>query len=267
MGRRFESGLWHHLFDKAAVSHLRSPLITWDRTKGAPEPIHLLNRVRELESGEPLVDMAVVAPSVRLARSHVFAYVRETVARMCEQVAQGLPNGVYLGLVEGWRPLSRQQRIYDFMFRSAQEAFPDRDYRSLRRTVCRWVAPTDQKAPPGHCTGAAVDVWLLDENNEPLDVVSPYERFQAARTYVQGLSPQAQANRTLLVESMLAVGFSNCRDEWWHYSYGDAGWAVRVGESTCPYGLVHLDHPQLVEWELAHEEAMRDRPNPFLNPP
>jgi D-alanyl-D-alanine dipeptidase len=36
---------------------------------------------------------------------------------------------------------------------------------------------------------------------------------------------------------MLDVGFSNCRDEYWHYSFGDSAWAVRIGASECPYGL------------------------------
>jgi len=236
----------------------------WDRSKGTPEPIHLLNRIREIENHEPLVHFAEFAPTVRLIRDSVIPYARRTVVEMCEAAAQRLPEGIYLGLVEGWRPLERQQRIYDFVFNGAKEAFPDRTYRSLRRTVCRWVAPTDQPAPPGHCTGAAVDVWLVDESNEPLDVWSPYDRFKAAPTYTVGLSDEAQANRTALVEAMLAVGFSNCRDEWWHYSYGDAGWAVRTHRAECFYGLVGLERELYVELERMHEESMRDRPNPFL---
>lgn len=242
-------------------------MIRWDRTKGRPEPIWALNQVRELENGEPLVDMRVAAPSVRMARATVIPFVRERVACMCEQVARSLPEGIYLGLVEGWRPIERQQRIYDFMWKSALEAFPNRPYHSLKRTVNRWVAPTDQKAPPGHCTGAAVDVWLIDEAGELLDVFSPYDRFEAAPTYVVGLTPEAQKHRDLLVNSMLGAGFSNCRDEWWHYSWGDAGWAVRVGASECVYGLVGLDGEHYLHLEAEHAEGFKDRPNPFLTLP
>jgi D-alanyl-D-alanine dipeptidase len=42
----------------------------------------------------------------------------------------------------------------------------------------------------------------------------------------------------LMVQAMLGAGFSNCRDEYWHYSYGDSAWAVRVGSRECSYGLV-----------------------------
>lgn len=239
-------------------------MVKWDRSKGSPEPIKALNRVCERENGEPLVDLVSVAPEIVPAREQVIPYVRERVALMCREAAHRLPKGVRLGLVEGWRPLARQQRIWDFVWRCAQEAFPHRDHRALRRTVCRWVAPTDQTAPPGHCTGGAVDVWLLSESGEPVDVSAPFDRYGAAPTYAFGLHPEAQRMRMILVEAMLGAGFSNCRDEWWHYSFGDAGWAVRTGHLECCYGLATLP-PNLYErLEAAHAESMKERPNPFL---
>lgn len=241
-------------------------MIKWDRSKGRPEPIRLLNLIAERENGEPLVDIREAAPSVRMFRPAVIPYVRQTVAEMCERAAQSLPEGMHLGLVEGWRPIERQQRIYDRIWSFAEEAFPQREHAALRRTVCRWVAPTDQKAPPGHCTGAAVDVWLIDDENEPIDVSSPYDRFHAAPTYSLGLTDTATKNRAILVEAMLGVGFSNCRDEWWHYSWGDAGWAVRMGEKSCVYGIAKIDKALYEDLELLHIESMKERVNPFLPP-
>jgi D-alanyl-D-alanine dipeptidase len=133
----------------------------------------------------------------------------------------------------------------------------------LRRTINRWVAPVDQKAPPGHCTGAAVDVYLVNGRNEPYDVTAPFSRFQSGPTYVLGLAPEALKNRMLLVETMLGVGFSNCRDEWWHYSYGDAGWAVRTGRKRCFYGLVELPEQLYAEQQRLWLIERRKRANPF----
>jgi len=243
------------------------PKLKWDRTKGRPEPIRALNRIRELENGEPLVDIREVAPSVRMFRPAVIPYCRETVARMVEAAARRLPAGYNFGLVEAWRPIERQQRIYDFMWKSAVEAFPGRTHNSLRRTVCRWVAPTDQKAPPGHCTGGALDVWLIDDKGEQIDTVSSANRFGTAPTYTLGLTPEAERNRMILVETMLEQGFSNCRDEWWHYSYGDAGWAVRIDVEECFYGLVKMAPELYAENEELWLEAAKERKNPFLPPP
>lgn len=236
----------------------------WDRTKGSPEPIAALNRIVENDNGEPLVDVRVECPSVLVQRPQVIPYLRKTVAQMLEAAAQSLLPDYRIGVVECWRPIFRQQRIYDWHWEAAQEAFPHRNHASLRRTVNRFVAPVDQKAPPGHCTGAAVDVNLLDPDGTYVDVSSPFDRFHASATYAHGLSPEAHAARMKLVHAMLGAGFSNCRDEWWHYSWGDAGWAVRTGKAECCYGLIELPLEMYYKQEELWLEAYRDRKNPFL---
>lgn len=239
----------------------RAPI---DHSKGRPEPIRALDRIKEVENGEPLVDIRLVAPEVHILRPQVIPWCRESVAKMLRQAALSLPKAYKLGVIEAWRPVARQKRIFDFIYKCAQEAFPGRSPASLKRTTCRFVAPVDHPAPPGHSTGAAVDVNLLNESLEPVDVSSPYTHFMASATYTLGLAPESQKNRNILVETMLGVGFSNCRDEWWHYSYGDAGWAVRTGQDACVYGLIELDPALYEEQEKLWLEAFKDRKNPFL---
>lgn len=236
----------------------------WDRAKGRPEPVAALDRIPLVENHEPLVSIIERCPKVQIHRRHVIPYLRERVVEMLREASERLPEGFQLAVIDAWRPYARQVRIHDFMIKCAREAYPDRDGAALRRTINRWVAPIDRKAPPGHCTGAAVDVFLVDAEGNEFDVVSPFTRFLAAPTYSLGLSPEAQRNRDLLVGAMLDSGFSNCRDEYWHYSYGDAGWAVRTGEQTCSYGIAELDPALYEEQERLSEEAMRTRPNPFL---
>lgn len=182
---------------------------------------------------------------------------------MLDKASRSLPEGYLLGVIDAWRPFDRQQRIYDFVWNCAKEVFPDRNDIALRRTVCRWVAPTDQKAPPGHCTGAAVDVWLVTPEGEDIDVASPHGRFGGAPTYSYGLTEEAQMNRTILIDAMLGAGFSNCRDEWWHYSWGDAGWAVRMDEKECCYGRIDLPLELYAEQEREWVANMAKRENPF----
>ncbi len=238
--------------------------VRWDASKGRPEPLDALDRIKLEESGEPLVDIRKAAPSVRLERQFVIPYLRKTVAEMLERAASVLPKGRYFGVTDAWRPIERQQRIYDTAIGWAREAFPDRGFASLRRTVNRYVHATNRKAPPGHTTGAAVDVQLLDEKGEVVDVWSPWNRFAASRTYTLGLEAESARNREILVGSMLGAGFSNCRDEYWHYSYGDAAWAVRTGGNRCIYGIAMLDPNLYHQLEEEHAEYMRTRENPFL---
>ncbi len=240
--------------------------VKWDRSKGSPEPMAALDRVAEIESGEPLARLAEAAPSVLIARESVIPYLRKTVAERLENAARSLPEGLKIGVTDAWRPFARQKRIYDFIFRCAQEAFPQRSHAALKRTVNALVHAYDRKAPPGHCTGAAVDVWLFDAQGEPIDVSAPFSRYQTHWTYSLGLEPRAAEMRMTLVEAMLNAGFSNCREEWWHYSYGDAAWAVRTGQSSCVYGKIELDPELYEEQERLAEEMFKDRPNPFLHP-
>ncbi|MBX3096644.1 MAG: D-alanyl-D-alanine carboxypeptidase family protein [Fimbriimonadaceae bacterium] len=239
----------------------------WDRTKGRPEPVRALDRIREVENGESLVDFRKVAPRVVVFRESVIPYVRQRVAEMMLAVSESLPDGISLAVTDAWRPLARQQRIYEFMTRCVLEVNPEISRAALKRTVNRWVAPPDRKAPPGHCTGAAIDVTLLGPDGKDMDMVSPFERLSGGPTFVYGLTEEAHRNRMLLYETMMAAGFSNCRDEWWHYSYGDAGWAVRLGFDSCPYGVARLDASLYREQEREWLERMRDRPNPFLPEP
>ncbi|MCC7101721.1 MAG: D-alanyl-D-alanine carboxypeptidase family protein [Fimbriimonadaceae bacterium] len=236
----------------------------WDKSRGRPEPVRLLNLILEEENGEPLVSLAEVSPSVMIWRSQVIPYLRKRVAEMLEEAAQSLPDGYKFGVIDAWRPFARQVRIYEWMTRCALEVWPDLPYAQLKRKVNRWVAPIDQPAPPGHCTGAAVDVFLIGPDGEQADVWSPFTRFTSAPTYSLGLTEEAAHHRNMMVQAMLGVGFSNCRDEWWHYSYGDAGWAVRLGHDSCVYGKADLA-PDLYETqERVWQKKQKSRPNPFL---
>jgi D-alanyl-D-alanine dipeptidase len=119
-----------------------------------------------------------------------------------------------------------------------QKEHPEWPLSAVRRSCNKFFAPPDAKAPPGHCTGGAVDVGLVDLAGKPLDVSSPFKAWDGAYTHIDGLTPEAHTNRMRLYEAMVRAGFSNCRDEWWHYSYGDSAWAVRVGASTACFGLI-----------------------------
>jgi len=202
-----------------------------------PEPMAALNRVPLRECGEPLVDLREHCPGVRIARRCV-PFLRASVAERVNCANAALPAGLRLWARTALRTLDMQRDAYTRYQERLRELHPEWGYPTLRRMTNRYFAPPDQKAPPGHCTGGAVDVWLLTASGRTVDLTSPFGQWEAPGTFIGGLTPRARANRILLYETMLSAGFSNCEDEFWHYSYGDAAWAVRTGASECCYGLI-----------------------------
>lgn len=99
-----------------------------------------------------------------------------------------------------------------------------------------WDAPAEKKrkylASPDqhsmHNYGAAVDLSILDEYDEPLDMGTPYDHFgekaypsKEDELMEEGeLTEEQVKNRRLLRDLMEKAGFSGIPTEWWHFSVG-----------------------------------------------
>ena len=46
---------------------------------------------------------------------------------------------------------------------------------------------------------------------------------------------EARKNRKTLSDALQKTGLTNYLGEWWHWSYGDSGWALRVGAKNALY--------------------------------
>lgn len=230
------------------------------RERHAPrEPgISRLTRMVVRENGEPLVDLRTECPQIVMAARLPFA--RVTVARMLNRAADHLPEGMRLRVHTALRTTQMQSRGYWEHYRSLQEKHPTWPKSILRREANKfWHPPDVPKAPPGHCTGGAVDVNLLDLEGNAVDVTSvTREGADAQPTYALHLIPEAKANREILIAAMTQAGFSNCYDEWWHWSYGDCACAVRLGLPDAIYGWVE-EYPEAVLREIGTMEAERER--------
>jgi D-alanyl-D-alanine dipeptidase len=203
-----------------------------------PEPFRLMNRIPIIENGEPLVDLRETNKELSFG-DYCLPYVRESVAQALKSATERVPEHLDLRIFTALRTLEQQAEMYWGNYRRAREAHPEWPESIVRKMTNRFFAPPDAKAPPGHCTGGAVDVGLLlRDSGEGLDVRSPLEGWKGAPTMARGLSPEAAENRRLLCYMMHSTGLSNCRDEFWHWSYGDSAWAVRVGVGAACYGLI-----------------------------
>lgn len=208
------------------------------------EPVGAVGKIPIVECGEPLVDFLKECTRLVLAPP-VLNYRRETqlragvVDRLCRAVDH-LPEGMKLGILEGWRPPLIQRRMYKTTERRVRASHPGTEGVALRRIVNRFTAPMDRKVPPPHTTGGAIDLFLLDRDGRRVDMISPFEPydFRAAPFAAVGLSDVARKNRDMLAEALTAEGITNYPSEYWHWSFGDQGWAYRGGHAHAIYGAV-----------------------------
>lgn len=208
------------------------------------EPITQLRYVTIKECDEPLVDFLEMCPLLLQAKPR-WLYTREHLLRqsaakkLC-QAAENLPKGYRIAVIEGWRPPHIQRRMYAASWARWKEQLPDWKDSALRRLVNRFTAPPHSKVPPPHSTGGAMDIMLANEQGEELDMTSPYaQRDRRAYPFAaKGLSDIARKHRSILHEAFEGTAISNYPSEYWHWSYGDQGWAYRGSHPFAIYGAI-----------------------------
>ncbi|MFN6563958.1 MAG: M15 family metallopeptidase [Nostoc sp. ChiSLP01] len=162
-------------------------------------------------------------------------------------------------IFDAYRPVAVQQFMVDYSFPQAvrQRGLIEAELSANQRQEIWqavyeiWAVPSlDEKTPPPHSTGAAVDVTLVDDTGEIVDMGSPIDEMSGrshSDYYANSNDPQAEkyhARRQLLRDVMLKAGFQRNPKEWWHFSFGDQMWAwlnnqsQRVNPVTARYGRV-----------------------------
>lgn len=204
------------------------------------EPLVALRRVPIQDNAEPVVDLREFCPTVIL-KPGCLPYLRETVARMVNTVQESFPAGHILSIGTCLRTIEMQRGIRDNFVREMRKDHPNWSNSTMNRMLNRMVAPPDDISPPPHTTGSALDVGICETDGETLDFHSPTERWEGAPTFYHKLSDTARSNRLLLIEAMEGAGLTNYLGEWWHWSYGDQGWALRVGNPVAYYGAVEIE--------------------------
>lgn len=198
----------------------------------------IIRSVEIEENNEPLVAIPE-GEKITLLHEHNYLspLLRKTVCNLLVKAANNLPEGYKLLIVTAYRPISMQRQLWRNRLWQMAKAHPFQmvfQYWKWRKTATQYTAPPGGSS---HQCGAAVDLTILNENNNRLDMGTSFTDFgKKVHTNSEFVSNEQRKNRKMLLDLMTEVGFVNYPLEWWHYSYGDRMWAAYSGQKKCFYG-------------------------------
>ncbi len=164
-------------------------------------------------------------------------FIRESVAIMLSQAQSLLHKSIKIKVIDGFRSLDTQKKLYKLVFEEIKEKNQSMTKEELILETDKWVA--NPETIPPHTTGAAVDITLVDVAGKELPMGSEINSIsEKAHTICNGLTEEEQKNRSLLIDLMKKVGFTNYPLEWWHWSYGDRMWAYYSNNKQGIYNAV-----------------------------
>ena len=202
------------------------------------------------ENHEPLVQ-ASLYPEKILARSWYYGeglsgsisdvWLRESVYERLLKAAEILPEGLRLVIWDGWRSYELQSLLFAKMSaRLRAKGVPECEIHE-RASEFVAVPSKDDSTVSGHLTGGAVDLTIADKFGHYLNMGGNFDETEEHSNTGYYDDPDkgnvvARENRHILLRVMTEAGFSNYPSEWWHYDYGNRGWAERTGAQYAFYG-------------------------------
>jgi zinc D-Ala-D-Ala dipeptidase len=211
------------------------------------------------ECGEPLVPIPLALFAIETPHPYIKCgadyagkspyFLRQGVLDRVIQAQdrlQQLQPGWRIQIFDAYRPVEVQQYMVDYTFRQTaadrqldlaelSQAETDQIFADVYQI---WAIPSfDLLTPPPHSTGAAIDITLVDQYNQPINMGSPIDEMsdRSLPDYFANNSDasaqQYQHHRQLLNQIMSEVGLIRHPSEWWHFSIGDQLWAWLKNQS------------------------------------
>lgn len=205
------------------------------------------------ENNEPLVEITETnkLKISKIVKGYSVSFkVREGVAQKLYNVADSLPQGICLLVIEGYRSVEDQKKSWDNGVSMRMKEQSQQSTEEIERQVSLVTARPNELA--NHNCGGAVDVTLLNEDGTSVPMGTPYPseiqenisgiqkkyRMFPNSLFKRRITKEEEENRKILRTKMEEQGFVWYPGEWWHYCYGDRMWAVYTKRKECMYGPV-----------------------------
>lgn len=208
-----------------------------------------------IENQDPLINLKdqnqiLIGPSPEIDNNQDYTWMRSQVFERLLSAQDNLPKGIRFCLYEAYRSLTLQGALFDTRHALLTAQHPDYSEKQLFEKTMELISPLNNldgsRNIPPHSTGAAVDVYLVDEQGIELDMgIHPKDWMLDTEVVLSPtdspfISSQAKRNRQIMCEALIHAGFCNYPTEYWHWSYGDRYWAYHNQKPYALYGCIHL---------------------------
>lgn len=139
-----------------------------------------------------------------------------------------------------WRSFKHQKLLWDNTIVSMQKKHPDMNMEELRNTVSYFIAPEKKST---HATGGAVDALIYDKKTSSILDFGTNQGLKIdlnkkCYPFHPDISSIAKKNRELLIGLFEEEGFACDIKEYWHFDYGNKGWAIQKKEKHAIYDII-----------------------------
>jgi D-alanyl-D-alanine dipeptidase len=205
-----------------------------------------------IDNAEEMIDIKdqaiiTIGPSPEIPNNVDYTKMRKSVYEKLVYAQSLLPKGLKFCLYEAYRSLELQKMLFDTRYARLKKLHTAWSAEEIFNETTRLISPVVHfdgsiNIPP-HSTGAAIDVYLLDNNDNAVDMgIHPKDWMEdddgsISLTASQIISAEARKNRDIMSAALFAAGFANYTAEYWHWSYGDRYWAYQLKQPCAIYGM------------------------------
>lgn len=179
----------------------------------------------------------------------VVLQVRKSVLERLQRAQARLAPAYELVVLDGYRSLELQTRLYELFFEQLRTEFSDESDEKIHARTEEYVRrPSLSHAEPSpHLTGGAVDVGLrhngewvyAGSEHDELSAASALRYFEDNAHIKSSADERSRDVRRILYAAMSSAGFAAYEPEWWHFNAPETQMgAAELGLERATFGPV-----------------------------
>lgn len=196
------------------------------------------------DNGSPLVSLQKVTQHLIYEPSIMKGYaylIREELVEKVIRISEKLQQkDKKLVIRSVWRSFKHQRILWERRVSAMKKKHPSKSMDEIHQLVSYYIAPPEKST---HSTGGAIDALIYDNKSDQiLDFGTnkgySIELSKECYPYHPGISQKAKDNRKLLIDLFEDEDFVCDMKEYWHFDYGNIGWAIEKGKDHAFFGIL-----------------------------